>query len=160
MEIYCDGSCRGNGTANAEGGFGVVVVDNGEVVNTYAEMHKQTTNNRMEMMAIMWAIVTYYEEIAAGDVVIFSDSQYAVNTFSNWIWSWYNRGWKKSNKQTPENLTLLKKYVTITNDGKLPVQLRYVRGHNGNIYNEWADALATGARKAETTKGEKIDFEL
>ena len=136
MEIYCDGSCRGNGTANAEGGFGVVVVDNGEVVNTYAEMHKQTTNNRMEMMAIMWAIVTYYEEIAAGDVVIFSDSQYAVNTFSNWIWSWYNRGWKKSNKQTPENLTLLKKYVTITNDGKLPVQLRYVRGHNGNVYNE------------------------
>ena len=113
----------------------------------------------MEMMAIMWAIVTYYEEIAAGDVIIFSDSQYAVNTFSNWIWSWYNRGWKKSNKQTPENLTLLKKYVTITNDGKLPVQLRYVRGHNGNVYNEWADALATGARKAETTKGEKIDFE-
>ena len=118
MEIYCDGSCRGNGTANAEGGFGVVVVDNGKVVNTYAEMHKQTTNNRMEIMAIMWAIVTYYEEIAAGDVIIFSDSQYAVNSFSNWIWSWYNRGWKKSNKQTPENLTLLKKYVTITNDGK------------------------------------------
>lgn len=158
LQIYTDGSCRRNGAKTAKGGFGVVVVQNGEVINTYAEQHEGTTNNQMEMSAILWAIVTYREEIATRDVIIFSDSMYAVNTFTQWMWGWKTKGWSRGKGKRVENLTFVKFYDKITDEGKLPVQLEYVRGHAGNKFNEMADSLATGELAPQTTKGEKLEI--
>ena len=160
LVAYTDGSARKNGSSDSIGGFGVCILDNDNIVNTYAEYHNGVTNNQMEMMAILWTIVTYKEEIAAGNMIIYSDSQYAVNTFSDWMWNWKNNGWVRKGNKPVENLTLVKYYDIITNNGKLPVQLRYVKGHNGTLGNEIADMLATGSRKPEITKGGKINFEL
>lgn len=160
LVAYTDGSARKNGSSDSIGGFGVCILDNDNIVNTYAEYHNGVTNNQMEMIAILWTIVTYKEEIAAGNMIIYSDSQYAVNTFSDWMWNWKNLGWRRKGNKPVENLTLVKYYDKITDSGKLPVQLRYVKGHDGTLGNEIADALATGSRKPETTKGGKINFEL
>lgn len=160
LVAYTDGSTRKNGSPDSTGGFGVCVFDGDKIVNTYAEQHHGVTNNQMEMMAILWTIVTYHDEVANGDMIIYSDSRYAVNTFADWMWNWKNNNWTRKGGKPVENLTLVKFYDIITDSGKLPVQLRYIKGHNGILGNEIADALATGTRKPETTKGEKINFEL
>ena len=141
MEIYCDGSCRGNGTANAEGGFGIVVVDNGEVVNTYAEMHKQTTNNRMELMA---AIVGLEALTRPCEVELYSDSKYLTDAFNKkWIDGWIKKNWKRGKNEPVKNRELWERLLK----AKAPHQVTFiwVKGHDGHEMNERCDTLATTA---------------
>ena len=136
IEIYTDGACSGN---PGPGGYGVVVVQDGKVINSASLPANNTTNNREEMKAILWAF-GYYGQF---NPTVYSDSAYAVNTFTNWMWGWKNRGWVKSDKKTPENLDLVKAYDEICKiHGKLNIQ--HIKGHAGILYNELADQLATG----------------
>ena len=148
MVIYTDGSCRKNGQVESSGGFGVVVVDNNEnIIKTYREDENPTTNNRMELKAILWAFFNYgikpdddwEQEIP----VVYSDSAYCVNTFNEWMWAWAKNGWRKSNKQIPENLDLITQYYEYWNKG-YRIELRKVKGHADNKWNNLADLLATG----------------
>ena len=85
MIIYTDGACSGNGSANAVGGFGVIVLDDDEnLITTYHEQVQNTTNNRMELSAILWAMIKYGSEQPVP--VVYSDSAYAVNTLTVWMW--------------------------------------------------------------------------
>ena len=91
------------------------------------------------MKAILWAF-GYYGQV---NPIVYSDSAYSVNTFTNWMWGWKVKGWIKSDKKTPENLDLIKAYDEIHKiHGKL--ELKHIKGHAGNLYNEIADQLATG----------------
>ena len=75
--------------------------------------------------------------------IVYSDSNYCVQTFTNWMFGWARNGWIKSDKKIPENLDLIKQYYDLYNKG-YRIDLRKVKGHAGEEGNEIADALATG----------------
>ena len=153
MVIYVDGSCNGNGKAVNSGGFGVVVLDNNEnIIYTYSERCENTTNNREELKAIIYAMEHYgkqslldWNEI----IVVYSDSNYCVQTLNEWMFNWERNGWIKSDKKIPENLDLIKKYFNLYQKG-YRIDLRKIKGHAGHKFNEMADGLATG--KVQPTK--------
>ena len=95
----------------------------------------------MELTAIISAVEKYGKNSPIP--VICSDSSYCINTFTNWIFSWANNGWKNSNKKTPENIDLIMKYYNMINNG-YKVDFVKVEGHTGHKWNEYADKLATG----------------
>lgn len=136
ITCYVDGSCKGN---PGPGGFGVVVLEDEKVINAFSMQEVQTTNNRMEMSAILWALAAY------GDLnpIVYSDSAYAVNTFNTWMWNWKSNGWKRPKNKPVENLDLVQKYDNLISKG-YKIDLRKVTGHSGVQWNEVADALATG----------------
>ena len=154
-KIYTDGSCRGNGKAESTGGFGVVVVgikdDKEFLMECYAKQCEQTTNNKEELKAIDWAMLTYGHQMFDqwGTIpVVYSDSSYCVNTFNEWMFNWANNGWVKSDKKVPENLDLIKAYYD-HHDRGYRIDLRKIKGHAGHAWNELADKLATGEISAE-----------
>ena len=145
MICYVDGACSGNGTENSKGGFGVVILDDSEnLLNTYSEFEENTTNNRQEMKAILWSIENYGKE----KLEIYSDSSYAIFSFSIWLDKWIENDWKTSKGKTPENIDLIKYFHSLKNKG-YNCNLHLVKGHNGNKWNEMADQLATGKIKGD-----------
>ena len=156
MIIYTDGSCQGNGKSENTGGFGVVVLDNDEnLIYNYSKQTKNTTNNREELKAILYAMLRHgQKELQQWEVkrledlpIVYSDSAYAVNTLTNWMFNWERNGWKKADNKTPENLDLIQAYFSLYQDG-YRIDLRKVKGHNNNKWNEMADQLATGQIKS------------
>ena len=148
--IYTDGSCNGNGKIQNTGGFGVVVVDNNEkLLFNYNKRCENTTNNREELKAILYSFLNYginiYDEKNFNKEVpiVYSDSNYCVQTFNEWMFAWANRGWIKSDKSTPENLDLIQAYYNWYHKG-YRIDLRKIKGHAGHKWNEVADQLATG----------------
>ena len=139
MVFYTDGSAHPN---PGPGGFGVVIVDpKGEVIETYAKHCDNTTNNAEEMKAILYA--AYRARLAGESAVIYSDSAYAINTFTNWMYSWERNNWIKSDGKVPENLDLVKAFFDLSKT--MDINFIKVKGHKGNKYNELADKLATSA---------------
>ena len=158
MVIYTDGSCNGNGKAVNSGGFGVVVLDNDEnLVYTYSKRCENTTNNREELKAILYAMLNHgvntnkYEFSQIEPPIVYSDSAYCVNTFNQWMFSWARNGWLKSDNKTPENMDLIQAYYDWYQKG-YRIDLRKVKGHAGQKWNEMADGLATG--KIKPTKND------
>ena len=155
MVIYTDGSCNGNGKAHNRGGFGVIVVDNDEkLLFNYNKRCENTTNNREEIKAILYSFLNYGVNIYNNDSfnievpVVYSDSNYCVQTFNEWMFGWANKGWIKSDKKTPENLDLIQAYYDWYQKG-YRIELKKVKGHAGNKWNEVADKLATGELTTE-----------
>ena len=139
MIIYTDGSCQKN---PGPGSFGVVVLDNNEnLIQQYSERCENTTNNREELKAILWAFLKYGNK--ENQIIVYSDSAYCVNTLTNWMFSWEKNNWKKSDNKTPENLDLIKPFFKHLQNGFF-IDLKKVKGHSGQIWNELADKLATG----------------
>jgi ribonuclease HI len=146
MTFYTDGSCTNNGKTNAKGGYGVVGVDDaGSVQFVRAKRTDGTTNNREELKAILYVMLNYGVKCDewGQPPVVYSDSAYCVNTFNDWMFGWAALGWKNSRKQTPENLDLIQAYYQWYMQG-YRIDLRKIRGHAGNKWNELADQLATG----------------
>ena len=146
MTFYTDGSCIGNGKANAKGGYGVVGVDSDDkVVFCRSKRSENTTNNREELKAILYVMLNYGEKCDdwGQPPVVYSDSAYCVNTFNEWMFGWERKGWIKSDKKTPENLDLIQAYFDWYNQG-YRIDLRKIKGHAGEEWNELADQLATG----------------
>lgn len=148
IEIYVDGSCKKN--PKGTGGFGVVVVKDGIfILTSYQKFSDSTTNNREEMEAIIFALENYgVDKDSFHYPIVYSDSQYCVKTFTDWMFKWKANGWVRPNNQKVENLDLVKKFDKLLNEGKR-IDLRKVKGHSGQVYNELADELATGKRKAD-----------
>ena len=152
MVIYTDGSCCGNGKAANYGGFGVIVLDNNEkFLYNYNKSCENTTNNREELKAILYSFLNYGVNINNPllgfnnyDIpIVYSDSNYCVQTFNEWMFNWARNGWVKSDKKIPENLDLIQAYYDWYQKG-YRIDLRKVKGHAGNKWNELADQLATG----------------
>ena len=137
---YVDGSCSANGSEEAVGGFGVVILDESEnLISTHWETAQGTTNNRMELSAILYAFMKYGNQ---EELVIYSDSAYCVNALNSWMYSWKKNGWLKSDNRPPENLDLFMKFDSLFALG-YNMDLRKCKGHTGDKWNELADKLAT-----------------
>ena len=144
MIIYTDGSAHPN---PGPGGFGVVVLDNNEnLLYTYSKQCGETTNNREELKAILYTFLNHGVQINDWNnnvPIVYSDSNYCVQTFNDWMFKWANNGWIKSDKKVPENLDLIQTYYDWYQKG-YRIDLRKVKGHSGQKWNEIADGLATG----------------
>ncbi len=133
IEIWTDGACRGN---PGPGGWGALMRCGDHV----RELHggaRATTNNRMEMTAVIEALAAIKR---AGPVVIHTDSQYVKLGITEWLAQWKRRGWKTADHKPVKNLDLWQRLSELASGHQ--IQWRWVKGHAGDAGNERADALA------------------
>ena len=143
VKIYTDGAARGN--PDGPGGYGTVLeyVDpkGGLHTKELSQGYVRTTNNRMELMAVIAGLEALNRPCA---VEVYSDSQYVVNAFNqHWIDSWLKKGWKRGKNEPVKNVDLWKRLLK----AKEPHQVKFiwVKGHDGHEQNERCDFLATSA---------------
>jgi ribonuclease HI len=135
VELYTDGACRGN---PGKGGYGAILVY-GRYEKEISGGEKETTNNRMELMAAIAGLEALKEPCR---VKLYSDSKYLVDAYNQgWVYSWKKSGWKRG-KDELKNPDLWDRLFLLTE--KHEVTFIWVKGHNGHDYNERCDALATG----------------
>ena len=153
MKIYTDGSAHP--TNPGPGGFGIVVCDDNDNVKLTISKHFDTivTNNQMELLALLAVLKLYGNATSIAypePPTVYTDSSYALNTYTNWMFGWANRGWIKSDNKIPENLNIIKEYYDLINQG-YKINLQKVKGHAGHEANELADKLAKGAIQSHIT---------
>lgn len=146
--LFADGACRGN---PGPGAWGVLAQDGkGDVIFESSGIEFNTTNNKMELMGAIQALLeldNYLLEknIVATDpelkVFVYSDSRYVVDGISDWVNGWKKRGWKKADNKAPENLELWKKLDEVRYLFPF-VKFLWVKGHDGHPQNEHCDKLA------------------
>ena len=143
VKIYTDGSARGN--PDGPGGYGAVL----EFVDSKGQLHvmelsagyKKTTNNRMEMMAVIKALEALNRPC---QVELYSDSKYVIDAFNqHWIDGWIKKGWKRGKNEPVKNVDLWKRMLAAKE--KHEVHFHWVKGHDGHPQNERCDTLATTA---------------
>lgn len=135
VSIYTDGACRGN---PGPGGWGAILVY-GQTERELSGGEPQTTNNRMELTAVITALKALREPC---EVTLTSDSQYVINGIEKgWAKSWRARGWRKADKTPALNPDLWGELLDLLEVHR--VTFIWVRGHAGHPYNERCDALAT-----------------
>lgn len=128
LVIYSDGACKGN---PGVGGWGAILLygDKTKEINGYAA---ETTNNRMELTGVIEALKILKRPC---QIIIYTDSQYVQRGMSEWLPGWIKKGWK--NVKNPD---LWQELVAQAQQHN--IEWRWVRGHNGDKYNERADELA------------------
>ena len=133
--VFTDGACEGN---PGPGGWGFVWVADNRIVREEHGNDPGTTNNRMELTALIRAYRALPEDAT---VTVYSDSQLCVNTVNQWAAGWERRGWKR--KTGPiANLELVQELWTLS-QARTGVQLTWIKAHDGSRWNEYADALAS-----------------
>jgi ribonuclease HI len=144
--VYTDGGCRGN---PGPGGWGVVFQWGFECdyKATRSGSSKDTTNNKMELMAAIQALL-YIEKITEEDNISFevdlhTDSTYVKQGITQWIHSWKKKNWRNSSGHAVKNQELWKKLDEVSS--KLKVNWFWVKGHSGHPGNDHADRLANAA---------------
>lgn len=131
--IYTDGACSGN---PGPGGWGSVLLYNGHR-RELSGGEKATTNNRMEMTAVIEALDALKRSC---QIVIHTDSTYVMKGMTEWLANWKRRGWKTADRKPVKNVDLWQKLDTAL--ARHDVEWRWVRGHSGVPENERADELA------------------
>ncbi len=135
--IFTDGACDPN---PGRGGWAVVIQQDGKI-KTISGGEKQTTNNRMELIA---AIMALRAIPSSADAVLHSDSEYVKKGITEWMSNWKKRGWKRKGGELL-NLDLWQELDRLNSDRK--VSWQWVKGHAGHPMNEMADQLASKASK-------------
>jgi ribonuclease HI len=133
VEIYSDGACKGN---PGPGGWGVLL-RYGKHEKQLHGGEAQTTNNRMELMAVISGLL---ELKRPSKVRVVTDSQYVKNGITQWIHNWKRNGWKTSGKKSVKNVDLWQQLDREV--ARHQVEWRWVKGHSGHPENELADQLA------------------
>ena len=150
LYIYIDGSCRGNGSKNSKGGFGIVIFDeNRNLIDAYQKRFENVTNNQMELKAFLKTFELLNTKYKNQQATIYSDSAYCVNILSSWIHKWSKNNWKNSKNETIKNLDIISSLYEYYNINFFINQIYIIKvdGHKGDIGNELADALATADKK-------------
>ena len=137
--IYTDGACSGN---PGPGGWGAVIFDERKNQNNISGKVKDTTNNRMELMAPIMALKKIKSK---SDITIFTDSTDVKNGITEWNKKREKNGWKNSNRKPVKNKDLWIKLSDLCEKNK--IVWKWVKGHSNNRYNNLADELATAAIK-------------
>ena len=135
IDIYTDGACKGN---PGPGGWGVWL-KSGDSEKELFGGEKNTTNNRMEMMAVIQALQALKRPCK---VTLHVDSQYVLKGINEWLPGWKARGWRTASKEPVKNVELWQQLDTLVNSGEHEISWRWVKGHSGDPGNERADALA------------------
>ena len=134
VNLYTDGACKGN---PGPGGWGVVIIKNGKPVDEIYGGELNTTNNRMELLAVIHGLNNIAE---AETVRVNTDSLYVKNGITSWINKWVENGWKTAAKKDVANKDLWIELQSIVETRD--VKWNWVRGHSGDAGNERADLLA------------------
>jgi len=133
--VFTDGSCEGN---PGPGGWGFVWVESDEIVEERYGSNAATTNNRMELTALIEALRILPDDT---ETTVYSDSQLCVKTVNEWAAGWEQRGWRR--KSGPiANLELVKRLYGLAR-AHPGVRIEWIRAHDGSRWNEYADALAS-----------------
>lgn len=114
-------------------------LDQGRLIRTVSGGHIDTTNNRMEMSGVLAAIraVEPYSKL-----LVVSDSQYCVNGFKTWMYSWPGKGWKNSGGKAVLNRDLWEEALALVQSHPHDLDFGWVKGHKGHHWNELADRVA------------------
>ena len=131
--IHTDGACRGN---PGPGGWGVLLNWNG-TVKELSGCEPDTTNNRMELTAVIMALAALTRPTAA---TVQTDSQYVIKGITEWLPTWKARGWRTADRKPVKNQDLWERLDEVV--GPHTVQWQWVKGHSGDPGNERVDALA------------------
>jgi ribonuclease HI len=133
IEIYTDGACSGN---PGPGGWGAIL-RHGKHEKEIFGGEKDTTNNRMEMMAVIMALEALKQK---SRVDLYTDSKYVMQGITEWMDGWKARGWKTADKKPVKNQDLWERIDQAVS--KHAVTFHWIKGHAGHPENERADALA------------------
>jgi ribonuclease HI len=137
VDIFTDGACSGN---PGPGGWGAIMRTK-EVEKELSGGEKDTTNNRMEMMAVIAALEALQRDCS---VKITTDSQYVMKGMMEWLPGWKKRNWLTAAKKPVKNVDLWQRMEKAAQPHTL--EWEWVRGHQGHVENERADQLAVAAR--------------
>jgi ribonuclease HI len=136
VEVFTDGACRGN---PGPGGWGVLL-RYGEREKELYGSERQTTNNRMELMAAIIALESLKRPC---EVTLTTDSQYVRKGITEWMAGWKRRGWKTADKKPVKNQDLWQRLEAVAH--KHQIHWKWIKGHSGHEENERADRLANRA---------------
>lgn len=136
VEIFTDGACSGN---PGPGGWGAILRSGGHEKEIFGG-ERLTTNNRMELMAAIRALEALKKP---STVVLYTDSRYVMDGLTKWLPRWKRNGWKTTDKKPVKNGELWRTLDEAAS--RHDVVWRWVRGHDGHLENERADALARSA---------------
>ena len=128
IEVYTDGAYS---SSRNQGGLGIVFIKDNKVIAKFSKTYKNTTNNRMELMAVIIALQSIKDE---NEIIIYSDSMYVIGTAT--------QGWKRK-----KNLDLWEKYDAVIDSFKT-VTFKHVKGHSTNVFNNLCDEMAVAASQA------------
>jgi ribonuclease HI len=138
IKIYTDGACSGN---PGIGGWGVLVLTTNQQKTELYGGEEKTTNNRMEMIAIIKGLEYVIDRNLVNEKIEFyTDSQYVKNGVDDWVSNWISNNWRKSDGEDVKNKDLWEKIVELRD--KVKVSFIWVKGHSNNEYNDYADKLA------------------
>lgn len=145
IEIFTDGACSGNPGA---GGWGAILRC-GEVEKELSGGDIDTTNNRMELTAVIEALKALKREC---EITIYTDSRYVMDGVLSWLPNWKSNGWRTANKKSPvKNIELWQELDKLLSEHR--IKWVWVKGHNGHVENERVDKLARDeAKKRIVTK--------
>src|SRR6056297_2756012 len=141
ITIYTDGGCSGN---PGPGGWAFVLND-GQLQRERSGGAPATTNNRMELTAVIEALKTVQEELKESNraIEVYTDSQYVRNGITSWIHNWERNGWKTSARKPVKNREL---WIRLRDaEQRCNVEWHWVRGHSGHAGNEEVDGLVQEA---------------
>lgn len=138
--VFTDGASEGN---PGPGGWGAVMVVEGEIVVEDSGSDSHTTNNRMELTALVSGL-----RMIAPDrsIDVYSDSQLVVNIINQWAAGWEAKGWTKKSSGPIANLELVKEAYLLTRQ-RPGARIKWIPAHSGFRWNEYADSLATAYRR-------------
>jgi len=136
IKIYTDGSCIGN---PGSGGWAAIIL-NGDKQDIISGRKKNTTNNQMELMAAIKALVFFSKK---QKIRIYTDSNYVKEGITNWIKIWEKNNWKTANKKKVKNVELWKKLNILSNFHD--IEWKWVKAHSGDPMNSLVDKLARKA---------------
>ena len=155
ITIYTDGAARGN--PDGPGGYGTVL----QFIDSKGQLHekelsagyKKTTNNRMELMAVIVGLEALTKPC---NVTLVSDSKYVTDAFNqHWVEGWIKKGWKRGKNEPVKNVDLWKRLLEAMKPHK--VTFKWVKGHNGHPLNERCDFLATSAADGSELLDDNLD---
>ena len=140
IALFSDGACRGN---PGPGAWAYVVQNKqGSILSQKAGGEKLTTNNRMELMGAIEALMVLQSQLMKSydSYFLYTDSKYVVDGLNQWVPQWKSRGWKKADNKIPENIDLWQKLDDLFH--QIPgVKINWVKGHAGHPQNEFCDQL-------------------
>lgn len=135
ITIYTDGACSGN---PGKGGWAAVIIED-ENEKTISGSEMLTTNNRMELLAVINAL----KEVSSAELDIYTDSKYVKNGIESWIKNWKINGWMTAAKQPVKNKDLWLELDTLVT--KKEIEWKWVKGHSNDHYNTIVDEAARKA---------------
>jgi len=145
LKIYTDGGCSGN---PGPGGWAYVMVKQtkkgDEIIARRKGAEKKTTNNRMELTAVIMALRSLKrKDKVPSQIAVYTDSQYVQKGITVWIHTWKNNSWRTSDRTAVKNREMWEELDALAEE--FPIKWKWVKGHAGNEYNEMCDELTQEA---------------